>query len=87
MWVGPENCWHPWHSDSIYAAQALLLYLISPATPNKPPPVPPDLDCAGLDLDHLLLQAGLISAGMLELYMSAYDTCLYHMHIMQNRYV
>lgn len=43
--------------------QALLLYLISPAAPNRPPPVPPDIRCDGLDIDRLLLQAGLISAG------------------------
>ena len=58
--------------------QALLLYLISPAAPNKPPQVPPDISWAGLDLDHLLLQAGLISAGMHAakgLYASIYMCC------------
>ena len=43
--------------------QALLLYLISPVAPNKPPQVPPNISWGSLDLDHLLLQAGLISAG------------------------
>lgn len=42
--------------------EGLLLYLISPAAPNKPPPVPAEVGLPGLDVDNLLLQAGLISA-------------------------
>ena len=43
--------------------QGLLLYLISPAAPNKPPAMPTELKAADLDIDDLLLNAGLISAG------------------------
>ena len=43
--------------------QGLLLYLISPVAPNKPPAVPAELDAGGLQVDDLLIQAGLISAG------------------------
>ncbi|KAL3151427.1 hypothetical protein ABBQ38_012436 [Trebouxia sp. C0009 RCD-2024] len=41
--------------------EGLLLYLISPAPPNKPPQAPAEIGLPGLDVDHLLLQAGLIS--------------------------
>ncbi|KAL0048027.1 hypothetical protein WJX82_006028 [Trebouxia sp. C0006] len=42
--------------------EGLLLYVISPASPSKPPPVPAEIGLPGLDMDNLLLQAGLISA-------------------------
>lgn len=41
--------------------EGLLLYLISPVPPNKPPSVPAEVGLSGMDMDHLLLQAGLIS--------------------------
>jgi len=47
----------------ILPLQGLLLYVISPALPSKPPPVSAEIGLPGLDMDNLLLQAGLISAG------------------------